>query len=179
MVFVVGLPIFFAELVYGQYSGLGAVKVFTYIAPFFKGRQAAQVLVIFVIDRNLSRQIPPEMLMKLPWRFCFKGLGYCALMTTAFVSIYYMVIIAWVIYYLYQSFFPALLWGTCDGIWNTIGRFIYTFCCSVFIFKFNFQLATAWSKIWIVMKAIPGQAWTEFFTIELAAPSMRFAVWPI
>lgn len=38
MVFVIGLPIFFAELVIGQYSGLGPIKAFRWIAPFFKGK---------------------------------------------------------------------------------------------------------------------------------------------
>jgi SNF family Na+-dependent transporter len=37
MVFIVGLPLFFAELIIGQYSGLGPIKAFTFIAPLFKG----------------------------------------------------------------------------------------------------------------------------------------------
>lgn len=33
----IGLPIFFAELVVGQYTGLGPVKAYSYLAPFFRG----------------------------------------------------------------------------------------------------------------------------------------------
>lgn len=38
MVFVIGLPIFFAELFVGQYSGLGPLKAYQYLAPFFHGK---------------------------------------------------------------------------------------------------------------------------------------------
>lgn len=37
MVFVIGLPIFFAELVVGQFSGLGPNKAYARMAPFFSG----------------------------------------------------------------------------------------------------------------------------------------------
>jgi SNF family Na+-dependent transporter len=39
MVFVIGLPIFFAELVIGQYSGLGPIKAYKFLSPLFKGRK--------------------------------------------------------------------------------------------------------------------------------------------
>lgn len=37
MVFIIGLPIFFSELVIGQFSGLGPIKAYSFIAPLFKG----------------------------------------------------------------------------------------------------------------------------------------------
>lgn len=38
MVFVIGLPLFFAELFVGQYSGLGPTKAYQRLAPFFHGK---------------------------------------------------------------------------------------------------------------------------------------------
>lgn len=38
MVFVIGLPIFFAELFVGQYSGLGPIIAYKRLAPFFHGK---------------------------------------------------------------------------------------------------------------------------------------------
>lgn len=38
MVFIIGLPIFFAELFVGQYSGLGPIKAYHHLAPFFQGK---------------------------------------------------------------------------------------------------------------------------------------------
>lgn len=37
MVLFVGMPLFFAELVIGQYSGLGPIKAFSFLTPLFKG----------------------------------------------------------------------------------------------------------------------------------------------
>ncbi|KAL5291317.1 hypothetical protein ACFFRR_010613 [Megaselia abdita] len=83
MVFIIGLPIFFAELFVGQYSGLGPIKAYHHLAPFFQ------------------------------------GLGFCTLVVITFVTIYYMVVISWIIFYLFASFFPKLLWGYCDNSFNS------------------------------------------------------------
>ncbi|KAG4080393.1 hypothetical protein HA402_010461 [Bradysia odoriphaga] len=83
MVLLVGMPVFFVELVIGQYSALGPIKVFSFLTPLFK------------------------------------GLGYCSLVTNMFITIYYMVIIAWILYYMWVSFFPNLIYGNCDNSWNT------------------------------------------------------------
>lgn len=37
MVLVIGLPVFFAELFVGQYSGIGPIKAYARLAPFFQG----------------------------------------------------------------------------------------------------------------------------------------------
>lgn len=39
MVFMIGLPIFFAELFVGQYTGIGPIKAYSFIAPLFKGEK--------------------------------------------------------------------------------------------------------------------------------------------
>lgn len=39
MVLVIGLPIFFAELFVGQYSGLGPILAYGRLAPFFQGKR--------------------------------------------------------------------------------------------------------------------------------------------
>lgn len=50
------------------------------------------------------------------------GVGYCTLIVITLVSIYYMVIIAWVLYYLWTSFWPSMEWGSCGNAWNSDGK---------------------------------------------------------
>lgn len=47
------------------------------------------------------------------------GLGWLMILISGIVSWYYNTIIAWVLYYLVNSFHPTLPWATCDNIWNT------------------------------------------------------------
>ncbi|CAG0919849.1 unnamed protein product, partial [Notodromas monacha] len=49
----------------------------------------------------------------------FTGLGIANVMTSAFCSVYWNMTHAWLIYYLYNSFFTPLPWLTCTNAWNT------------------------------------------------------------
>ncbi|XP_018349316.1 PREDICTED: sodium- and chloride-dependent betaine transporter-like [Trachymyrmex septentrionalis] len=49
----------------------------------------------------------------------FHGLGYCTLVVIFFVLIYYMVIIAWTLFYTFISFSSKLAWAYCDNDFNT------------------------------------------------------------
>lgn len=53
------------------------------------------------------------------WKICplFKGLGYGMALVSAIVCIYYNVIIAWTLFYIYQSY--AVSWASCGNWWNT------------------------------------------------------------
>ncbi|XP_048773642.1 sodium- and chloride-dependent GABA transporter 1-like isoform X2 [Ostrea edulis] len=77
-----GVPLFFLEASYGQFSSLSPISV---------------------------------------WRMCplFKGVGVGMVMVSAIVCVYYNVIVAWTLYFLYMSFRAVLPWSTCDNEWNT------------------------------------------------------------
>ena len=50
MLLFAGLPLFFLELVLGQYSGQGPAKLFGRISPIFKGLGFAMVLATFFVS---------------------------------------------------------------------------------------------------------------------------------
>lgn len=83
MVIFIGLPLFFLELYVGQYTGLGPIKAFAAIGPFFS------------------------------------GLGVCTIMVMTLICVYYMVIVAWILFYVIVSIAGQLNWGLCDNTFNT------------------------------------------------------------
>lgn len=52
----------------------------------------------------------------------FSGLGYCTLVVIALITIYYMVIIAWTVFYFFASFTTELGFGSCNNDFNSIGK---------------------------------------------------------
>lgn len=49
----------------------------------------------------------------------FKGLGFANFLASVFVALYYNMIIAWTIYYLFSSFTSQLPWDSCDNDFNS------------------------------------------------------------
>ncbi|KAG8180089.1 hypothetical protein JTE90_027869 [Oedothorax gibbosus] len=76
------MPLFYMELVLGQYNRQGPISV---------------------------------------WKMCplFKGVGFCAVLISWYVSFYYNVIIGWTIYFMVASMTTELPWVRCGNEWNT------------------------------------------------------------
>lgn len=51
------------------------------------------------------------------------GVGYCTLVVITLVTIYYMVIISWTIFYFFASFSSELGWGSCSNKFNTLSKY--------------------------------------------------------
>lgn len=52
---------------------------------------------------------------------CFiTGLGYAMLVITFLISVYYNVIIAWTLYYIFVTFRKTMPWGECGNEWNSL-----------------------------------------------------------
>lgn len=49
----------------------------------------------------------------------FEGVGIASQVIVTYLNIYYIVVLAWGIFYLFSSFQNPLPWSTCDNAWNT------------------------------------------------------------
>ncbi|KAJ8727719.1 hypothetical protein PYW07_001838 [Mythimna separata] len=49
----------------------------------------------------------------------FSGLGYCTLVVISIISIYYMIIVAWTLFYTIVSIAGKMDWGSCDNPYNS------------------------------------------------------------
>ncbi|KAM4722471.1 sodium- and chloride-dependent taurine transporter [Rhinophrynus dorsalis] len=78
-----GLPVFFLEVVLGQYTSEGGITCWEKICPIFT------------------------------------GIGYASIVIVSLLNVYYIVILAWGVYYLFQSFQGQLPWALCHQPWNT------------------------------------------------------------
>jgi solute carrier family 6 GABA transporter-like protein 1 len=52
-----------------------------------------------------------------------KGVGYASMVMIGLSNTYYIVIIAWTLYYLFSSLWSPLPWSHCDNAWNTAACF--------------------------------------------------------
>ncbi|KAH9426996.1 hypothetical protein DERP_011666 [Dermatophagoides pteronyssinus] len=83
MMLLVGFPLMFMELAFGQYASLSPVVIYKHFSPLFA------------------------------------GLGYGMIAVSAIVMLYYNMIIAWTLYYMYASLKPELPWSRCDPLWSS------------------------------------------------------------
>lgn len=63
------------------------------------------------MTKILSHKV--EKIPKIP------GIGYAAAVMSCWMNVYYIVILAWAIFYFFMSLRAKLPWSTCDNFWNT------------------------------------------------------------
>ncbi|XP_035703379.1 sodium-dependent noradrenaline transporter isoform X1 [Folsomia candida] len=94
-----------------------------FLIPYFL-MLALSAIPVFYMELLLGqfiRQGPISM-----WKICplFKGIGYCAVTVSYFVSFYYNTIMGWSLHFTINSFTSPLPWTTCNNSWNTENCFI-------------------------------------------------------
>ncbi|XP_049616193.1 sodium- and chloride-dependent betaine transporter [Syngnathus scovelli] len=113
----------------GEIVGLGNVWRFPYLCykhgggvfliPYFLFL-AFGGIPIFFLETALGQYTSQSTVTA--WRkICpmFQGVGVASLIIVIYANIYYIVVLAWVLFYLFNSFQHQLPWSTCDNWWNT------------------------------------------------------------
>ena len=103
------LPLFYMELILGQFHRQGPISVWR-ISPIFKGE---------FLD---SSELVEDIVLVL-----FAGVGYCAVLIAFFVSFYYNVIIGWALYFLASSVNTRLPWKVSVSVCVNMRQYV-TIC---------------------------------------------------
>lgn len=105
----------FPYLVYR--NGGGAFFVPYFIMLLFVG------IPLFVLEFSLGQYMKTSPVKVWVIAPLFTGIGYAMCLMSALVSIYYNMIIAWAMRYLFTSLFSDISWSNCDNDWNTIREY--------------------------------------------------------
>lgn len=78
--------------------------------------------------KTLAEHLPRGVLFLAPgtWVTCLwgslsAGIGYASQVIVILLNFYYIIVLAWALFYLFSSFTIDLPWGSCDHEWNTGG----------------------------------------------------------
>eukprot|EP00111_Clytia_hemisphaerica_P016317 TCONS_00048314-protein len=113
----------------GYTVGLGNIWRFPYLAYQSGGGAFLIPYIVMLITCGMPMYIMEVALGQYiaegpiqVWRIVcplFRGIGYSMLMVSFLVGVYYNVIIAWVLFYLFASFRADIPWRHCDPTWAT------------------------------------------------------------
>jgi SNF family Na+-dependent transporter len=122
MLAVNGIPLFYMELAIGQYLSLGTVGAWTAICPMSRGKPHFHITRYCNVIESLS--IQKDQLLSILHVYMllllYVGIGFAMMMLSFLVGIYYNVIIAWCVLFLFNSFRADVPWKECSNGWNTV-----------------------------------------------------------
>lgn len=113
VLFVIGRPLYFLEMVIGQFSSRNSIDVYD-LSPMFRGNSYG--LFRFFSSSEIFFSINTIILIYYTMKF--QGAGYGQLIAIFLLSTYYASIMALIGRYLYDSFRSPLPWTHCKAEWS-------------------------------------------------------------
>uniref|UniRef100_A0A8C4SV92 Sodium- and chloride-dependent GABA transporter 2-like n=1 Tax=Erpetoichthys calabaricus TaxID=27687 RepID=A0A8C4SV92_ERPCA len=105
--------------VVGNIVGLGNIWRFPYLC-YKNGGGKGIFRAILVLKLTLGQYTRKSGIIS--WRsLCplVEGIGYAGLIIIIYSAIIYIIVLAWALFYLFQSFSTVLPWASCNNTWNT------------------------------------------------------------
>ncbi|XP_067275617.1 sodium- and chloride-dependent GABA transporter 2-like isoform X3 [Pseudorasbora parva] len=119
----------FLLAVAGNVIGLGNVWRFPYLCYKYGGGAFLIPYLVFVVTcgvplfllETAMGQYTQEGGITCWHRLCplAEGIGYAGQLILLYSCMYYIIILAWALFYLFYSFSSQLPWASCDNTWNT------------------------------------------------------------
>lgn len=101
---LVGKPVYYLEMLMGQFSSRSSIKVFD-LSPAMRGLFLHNIIPHFSIFNNLFNFVT--------------GVGYGQVLSTAMATTYYASLMAITIRYFFSSFSKILPWSYCKDEWKS------------------------------------------------------------
>ncbi|CAG2114229.1 unnamed protein product, partial [Medioppia subpectinata] len=91
----------------------GAFLIPNYICVVFVG------IPMFLLEVSLGQYLNTGGIAIWNLVPIFKGIGFASMTMIGLCNIYYIILIAWTLFYLVSSFTAELPWSSCNNTWNT------------------------------------------------------------
>uniref|UniRef100_A0A8C9RAK9 Transporter n=1 Tax=Scleropages formosus TaxID=113540 RepID=A0A8C9RAK9_SCLFO len=117
----------------------------------------------------------------------FEGIGFASQIILLYLNVYYIVVLAWALFYLFNSFRNPLPWSTCSNPWNTgivPHRWYHT--CSVHINKSTHRRFVNEEEFWdnrvlgrtlSLLEPLGNVRWDLALCLLLAWVACYFCIW--
>lgn len=74
----------------------------------------------------------------------YTGLGYGTQIIVSLLNFYYIIVLAWAIFYFYYSFSWELPWSSCQNVWNLGEKYNMTIKTAMLISLSSIDNYSAW-----------------------------------
>lgn len=120
-----GIPVFFLETALGQFTSEGGITCWRKVCPLFEGKCWITQKRKWCLGDSRLWRVAEHCFNKVErgsnhfFAFLLSGIGYATQVIEAHLNVYYIIILAWAIFYLSNCFTTELPWATCGHEWNT------------------------------------------------------------